>query len=160
MNRRVKDPVCGMEVDPHDHALVYLQMHFAFCSRQCRERFLANPHLYIGSPGHPSPKQEGLEIVKRRRLRVATPLSPDAAALLVEALQTLMGIRAVHAEGDRVEITYDLLQATQEQIEAKMAEVGVRLGEGWADRLRRAFVNFEEESQVGGLAGSGTHCGK
>lgn len=160
MNRRVKDPVCGMEVDPHDHALVYLQMHFAFCSLQCRERFLANPHLYVGIPGHPSPKQEGMEIVKRRHLRVAKPLSSDAAAMLVEALQTMMGIRAVHAEGDRVEIAYDLLQVTHEQIETKMAEVGVRLGEGWAERLRRAFVNFEEETQVGSLTGNGKHCGK
>lgn len=159
MNKHVKDPVCGMEVDPHDNALVYLQMHFAFCSQQCRERFLANPHLYVGSPGHPSPKQEGMEIVKTRRLRVATPLSSDNAARLVEALRAMMGIRAAHAEGDRVEITYDLLQTTHEQIEAKIAEAGVRLGKGWADQLRHAFVNFEEEFQVGSLGGNDKHCG-
>lgn len=160
MNRRMKDPVCGMEVDPEENALVYLEMHFAFCSRQCRERFLANPHLYVGKPGHPSPKQEGVVIIKRRRLRLEIPLSPEEAARLIAALRTMMGIREVSANGDRVDITYDLLQATHEQIETKISEIGVQLGTGWAERLRRAFVDFEEEILVGSFGNGGDHCGK
>ena len=39
----VIDPVCGMQVKSTQLALEYMQMHFAFCSEQCRERFLANP---------------------------------------------------------------------------------------------------------------------
>ena len=41
-------PVCHMTVEADHLALVYQDMHFAFCSAQCRERFSANPHLYIG----------------------------------------------------------------------------------------------------------------
>ena len=49
--QKARDPVCGMEVAPGQHARVHLQMEFAFCSEQCRARFLAHPHLYIGYPG-------------------------------------------------------------------------------------------------------------
>jgi hypothetical protein len=50
-----------------------------------------------------------------------------------------------------VEITYDLLQATASQIEREIEKLGVALGEAWADRLRRAFVRFSEETEVESL---------
>lgn len=62
-----------------------------------------------------------------------------------------MGIQTVSVDGDRVVIAYDLLMATEEQIENKLAEIGVRLGEGFAERLRRAFVHYEEECELGSL---------
>ena len=156
MNTLVKDPVCGMEVNPRQYETHYLQMQFAFCSEQCRDRFVANPHLYIGRPGHPAPKQQGEVIIKKRRLRLATPLSRAEAALLMQALQAMMGIKSVVIEKDRLDITYDLLQATTEQIEARMIDIGARLGEGWAERLRRAFVHYEEECEIGNLEADGT----
>jgi P-type Cu+ transporter len=49
--RMVKDPVCGMEIDPKDAAAT--RMHsgrtFYFCSQSCAEKFDADPHRY----GHP-----------------------------------------------------------------------------------------------------------
>ena len=48
-------------------------------------------------------------------------------------------------------IVYDLLQATAEQLEVKLTEIGVQLGEGLADRLLRAFVHYEEECEIGNL---------
>jgi YHS domain-containing protein len=151
MSQLVKDVVCGMEVNPHQYETHYLQMQFAFCSEQCRDRFVANPHLYIGRPGHPAPKQRGEEVIKKRRLRLASPLPLDKAALLIQALQAMMGVKSVVIEGDKLDITYDLLQATTEQIEAQMIDIGVRLGEDWAERLRRAFVHYEEECEIGNL---------
>ncbi len=47
-----EDPVCHMEVPTTSHACEYEGIQYAFCSEQCRERFLANPRLYIGLPGH------------------------------------------------------------------------------------------------------------
>ena len=70
----VIDPVCGMHVNPSQLPLEYMQMHFAFCSQQCRERFLANPGLYVGQPGKMSVKQMGHEVLKCRRLQLAEPL--------------------------------------------------------------------------------------
>lgn len=147
----VKDMVCGMQVESGNQQLVYLGVAYSFCSSQCRERFLANPHLYVGIPGQKAPKQEGVSVIKQRKLRLAEPLSPDQAKTLGEALEAMMGIQAVSIEGDCIVVAYDLLQATAEQIEERLAEVGVQLGEGWPERLRRAFVHYEEECEADSL---------
>lgn len=146
-----KDVVCGMQVESGGNQIVYLGISYAFCSKQCQERFLANPHLYVGMPGQKAPKQKGLSVIKQRRLRLAQPLSSSQARALSDALQAMMGIQTVSVEGTSVVITYDLLQATVEQVEEKLAEIGVQLGEGLAERLRRAFVHYEEECEVGSL---------
>lgn len=146
-----KDVVCGMQVNSGDHQLVYLGVPYSFCSEQCRERFQANPRLYVGLPGQRAPKQQGLSVIKQRRLRLVQPLSPSQAKSITDALQAMMGIQTVSAEGDCVVITYDLLQATAEQIEEKLSGIGVQLGTGWAERLRRAFAHYEEETEVGSL---------
>lgn len=151
MSDLVKDPVCGMQVDSRQHVTEYLETHYAFCSPQCQERFLANPHLYIGLPGQKAPKQKGDEVLKQRRLHLSEILTSNRAEKLIEALQTMMGIKSVSVKGDNIVITYDLLQATAEQIELKMAEIGVQLGKGWSEQLRRAFVHSEEELEVGSL---------
>lgn len=151
MKALVKDPVCGMEVEPQQHATEYLQSSYAFCSTQCRDRFLANPYLYIGYPGKKAPKQEGLKFLKQRKLSLADSLSPTQADRLIHALEAMMGIKSIIADGDKIVITYDLLQATATQIETKLAEIGVMLGEGWSEQLRRAFVHYEEELEVSSL---------
>lgn len=144
----VKDPVCGMQVKPGDNAVDYQDMPFAFCSPQCRERFLANPHLYIGYPGQKAPKQEGRTVLKHRRLHLAETLSPDEAALISEALADMMGIKKLMVAGNTIDISYDLLEATAQQIEYRLTEIGVQLGKGWAEHLRRAFVHESEELQI------------
>ena len=131
-------------------------------SPQCRERFVANPHLYIGVPGHKAPKQEGKAVMKQRRFRTEIALSVEGADLLRQELCAMMGVAAVTVDGNEVCITYDLLQATAAQIEARMAEVGVQMGEAWPERLRRAFVHYLEECEVDSLAvrpqpGQGIH---
>lgn len=146
-----KDVVCGMQVESGQHQIVHMGIAYSFCSSQCRERFEANPHLYIGMPGQKAPKQKGVSVIKQRRLRLAQPLSPGQAKTLSDALRAMMGILAVEVDGDGVSITYDLLQATAEQIEEKLAEIGIQLGEGMAERMRRAFVHYEEECEVGNL---------
>ena len=146
-----KDPVCGMQVISGQFVTEYLDSRYAFCSIQCRDRFLANPHVYIGLPGQKAPKQDGLEVLKKRRLRLIQILSPSQAENLNEALRAMMGIKSVQVNGDEIEIIYDLLQATTEQIEMKLEEIGLQLGEGWSQKLRLAFVHYSEELEVGSL---------
>jgi Cu+-exporting ATPase len=45
----VKDPVCGMTVDPHTtkHRHVHNGLPYYFCSGRCRERFAADPAKYL-----------------------------------------------------------------------------------------------------------------
>jgi YHS domain-containing protein len=149
--KKMKDPVCEMWVAPDENAVSYQGMHFAFCSQQCKERFLANPHLYIGLPGEPAPKQSGQQVVKRRRLRLGEPLPDADAQQLSKRLHAMMGVYAVDIKADELTITYDLLQATVEQIEAVLQQAGARLGAGWGERLRRAFVHYLEETEVQSL---------
>ncbi|MDP1645382.1 MAG: YHS domain-containing protein [Thiobacillus sp.] len=152
MSATVKDPVCGMEVAPAQLETIYEGLHYAFCSEQCQQRFVANPHLYIGVPGEKAPKQKGVELFKRRRFQLDTPLAPHDAVILTDELGAMMGVKAIDIQDDNtVTITYDLLQATADQLEAKMVEVGARLGAGWAERLRRSFVHYMEECETGNL---------
>src|SRR5919199_6752440 len=46
---RVKDPVCGMFVDPHTakHLAEHKGQPYYFCSAGCREKFLADPVRYL-----------------------------------------------------------------------------------------------------------------
>ena len=147
----VKCPVCYMKVESDSLALVYQGMHFAFCSEQCRERFQATPHLYIGVPGQKSVKQEGRKVLKHRCFRLDRSLSAEQAQILVDTVASMMGIKQVVAEGTEVRITYDLLEATAEQVEETLLAVGAQLGEGWMDRLRRALVHYTEECETTNL---------
>ncbi|SFU96316.1 heavy metal translocating P-type ATPase [Halomonas korlensis] len=72
----VKDPVCGMDVDPHatEHRATHANKTWYFCSAKCREKFEADPEAYMGDkppaesappgtiytcPMHPEVRQEG-----------------------------------------------------------------------------------------------------
>lgn len=151
MNEIVKDPVCKMTVATSSFAIEYAGIHYAFCSAQCKERFLANPHLYIGVPGHKAPAQQGKEVIKRRRLVLSSPLDAHQTEKVKSALLEMMGVKEVCIEGSAMEIQYDLMQVDVEQIADKMALIGVGLGGTWADRLKLAFINYQEECEVGSL---------
>lgn len=155
----VIDPVCGMHVKRHQLQVDYLQMEFAFCSEQCRERFLANPRLYVGTPGKKSIGQTGQEFIKRRRMKLQEALPEGGEEKLHAALCAMMGIKQVIFKGTEWEITYDLLQATAEQIERTILHTGAELGGTWSDKLRRAFVHYLEETALQNLEHtSGGHC--
>jgi len=147
-NYQVKDPVCDMMVDPHGIEISYMQTHFAFCSLQCKERFLANPHLYIGFPGEKAPKQAGKIVIKRRRIHLDHVLTVNEVTLVDQTLNHLMGIEKLSVTNDTIDISYDLLQTTLQQIEDKLMEIGVELGGKWADRLRHAILHESEELEM------------
>lgn len=147
----IKDPVCGMMVEPQANAIEYLQMHFAFCSIQCKDRFIANPHVYIGYPGQKAPKQKGVEVIKRRRISLGHSLSPEGALIVEQSLNSMMGIKDIRIEEGAIVITYDLLQATLEQIEQHLVAIGAELGGIWTDRLRQAFIHESEEWEIDSL---------
>ena len=151
MNETVKDYVCHMQVPSTSFATEYAGGRYAFCSAQCQERFLANPHLYIGFPGRQAPAQEGKQVIKRRRLLLSASLDAMQAEQVKQALLEMMGIHEVCIEGDKIEIQYDLIQATAEQIADKLASIGADLGGGWMDRLKLAFINNLEEIEINSL---------
>lgn len=153
-----KDPVCHMEVPAASFATEYAGIHYAFCSAQCKERFLANPHLYTGFPGHKAPAQQGKEIIKQRRMMLSAPLDVEQTELVKRALLEMMGVCEIHIESDKIKIQYDLMQVTAGQIADKLALIGTELGGGWMDRLKQAFINYLEECEVGSLEVENKKC--
>jgi P-type Cu+ transporter len=58
----VKDPVCGMTVDPltAKHCAEHGDHTYHFCSARCREKFIADPSAYLhGRPATPPPAAPG-----------------------------------------------------------------------------------------------------
>lgn len=156
----IQDRVCLMWVAPDEYPLDHQGIHYAFCSEQCRERFLANPGLYVSARGyHGAAKQQGRQILRRRRWPLAAAPSSTRAQSLECALQSMMGIEGVHVFGESVAVDYDLLQATAEQVEACISGQGVALRNSLWDRLSRAWVHYVEATQVANLAEGGGRSG-
>ncbi|MGC2048245.1 MAG: hypothetical protein WA635_06515 [Gallionella sp.] len=63
----------------------------------------------------------------------------------------MMGIRDVSIDRDNIEIQYDLIQATAEQIADKLGLTGANFGEGWKDLIKLAFINYLEECEIDNL---------
>ena len=57
----VKDPVCGMTVDPATtaHQAEHGGERYHFCSAGCRAKFIADPERYLGPPAPPVAVPEG-----------------------------------------------------------------------------------------------------
>ena len=58
-----KDPVCGMDVDPHTTTLKadHKGITYYFCAPGCRSKFIANPDKYLGDKAPAEPVPEGTE---------------------------------------------------------------------------------------------------
>ncbi|HEY5734729.1 MAG TPA: YHS domain-containing protein [Gammaproteobacteria bacterium] len=151
-----RDPVCEMIVPEMEFPVEYRGMHFAFCSKQCRERFLEMPHLYIGYVGQKAPKQEGIEVIKNRKLVLSHPLDLDHEQKITTAVDKMMGMKKIHIKGRLIHVKYDLLQATLKQIEKVIENEGAMFSDRWVDRVKRNVVHFFEANECSGMSvGSG-----
>lgn len=73
---KVKDPVCGMDVDPttSKHRAEHGGQTFHFCSARCHDKFVANPERYLkptakpGDPGHAEQSSPQLDFARFVRL--------------------------------------------------------------------------------------------
>jgi len=145
--------VCGMTADPAVGNAEYHKMYFWFCSEQCRERFVENPALYASKPAG-----EQKEILKKRTLHLAGPPDEEVTKLLTSYLADLMGVKEVSVEGERLHISYNLLQVTEAQIEEALTEAGLQLDDSWRERLRRAWVHDTEEIELENLSTKPSSC--
>lgn len=66
-------------------------------------------------------------------------------------LLEMKGMHEVCIEGSEIEIQYDLMQVTVEQVAGKLALAGAGLGGGWIDRLKLAFISNLEEIEISSL---------
>lgn len=158
----LKDVVCGMEVKSDDISLDYQSRHYVFCSNQCLDRFRSNPHLYIGFPGNEAPRHAGVEVLKKRTLKLSEPLPTEIREQFIECIDAMMGIHNIEINGNCITIVYDLLQATESQIEQTISKAGIALGTDLMEKVRRAFVHYIEESELDSLearpGSKDSHC--
>lgn len=147
----LKDPVCHMLVHETGLSFEYEGKHYVFCSEQCKFRFIFTPHLYLSSHGHLPPKQQGQKIIKCRKFKLDAHLDLRQTDITKSALYAMMGIEEVKIEGDKIEIKYDLLQITTEQISDELSSIGAKLGGGWITQLQLAFINNIEEIEIQSL---------
>ena len=147
-------PVCSMRVKFDTYVMEYHKMTFHFCSEQCQTNFSAHPSLYPKLlPDHPHDP-----ILKHRTLHLATLVSSEQAATISAHLQSLMGMQHVAINDDKLQLEYDLLQVTEVQVEQALNEIGVKLGEGWVERLRRAWIHERETNELDNLAAPPRPC--
>jgi len=142
-------PVCGMDAKDSTIFTVYKGNEYYFCTAQCRENFGARPRLYVGKL---SVKYAGKEIIKRRSFRLEQPLKGEMEHQLKDALYKMMGIRGVRVKGRNIAVTYNLLEATAEQLEQVMSDAGAALGSDWPARLKYGWVHYTEETELNNLA--------
>lgn len=148
---KVRDPVCLMEVKQGSLEYKHKGLSYSFCSQQCQDRFNTNPHLYIGQPGKPAPKQLGKSLIRKRVLELDMPIPVQIEHLVKEILGEMMGIKIITIESNTIQITYDLLEVTIQQIETTLEKSGEKLSTAWAVRLKRAFIHYLEDTELDNL---------
>ena len=96
---RVKDPVCGMLVDPQKSAgkVLHADKTYYFCSKRCAERFEKEPEKFLAAPGasgmepashartshqlaHASPSSDAISPAKKDA-RYTCPMHPEIIQL-------------------------------------------------------------------------------
>ena len=62
--KKVRDPVCGMMIDPDRAAgkFDYQGQTYYFCNPSCLKKFQANPDVYISTP--PTPSGQMLDVIQ------------------------------------------------------------------------------------------------
>ncbi len=99
-------------------------------------------------------------LLGRSFLRLAEPLPQGLDNQFIEYIKAMMGIHNIVIDGNCIDITYDLLQVTESQIEKNITDANIVLGDDVMEKIRRAFVHFTEEIEVESLeARPGKKCG-
>ncbi|OYD83354.1 heavy metal translocating P-type ATPase [Azospirillum brasilense] len=75
----VKDPVCGMMVDPGrtGHHAEHAGRGFHFCSARCRERFVAAPEQYLKPEAKPAAPEKAAQASPQTGVIYTCPMHPE-----------------------------------------------------------------------------------
>ncbi|NYZ14842.1 heavy metal translocating P-type ATPase [Azospirillum sp. RWY-5-1] len=76
---KVKDPVCGMMVDPGrtDHHAGHGGRTFHFCSARCHDRFVAAPEQYLKPEAEPAAPETAVPASPRKGVIHTCPMHPE-----------------------------------------------------------------------------------
>ena len=133
----VKDPVCGMELDPAQAAasMTYAGTTYWFCSPACHERFQATPAQYAV----PAPVQPALAAqTEHADIPVAGMTCSHCAERITQALTAMDGVHKAHVnhKHGRAAVDYDPARVSLRDLLAAIEHAGYTPG---ATRLRVAI---------------------
>lgn len=147
-----KCPVCEMQVAEDRYHVRLRGMTFWLCSEQCLQRFNQRPSLYIGDPKQgKSAKQHGIKVHKKRTLNLELPKNNESTSQLIGALNSLMGVTEAKINQGQLQIEYDLVQVSLEEIEAFIKSTGINIEQSWLDKIHDSFIHYNEEGQLDNL---------
>ncbi len=128
---KVKDPVCGMELDPRSAYATreHMGSTYYFCSADCVAKFDANPHAYVmvgsGTTGYnPSISLEQIEVP------ITGLKDANSAGSLQNTLETVPGVQGVtvNLSTGIANIQYDPLKTSLAKLSAAVRSAGFSLG--------------------------------
>ncbi len=136
-----------------NEAIYYYHMgiQFLFCSEKCKERFIENPDLYITHSGKPTAEYCKNQIIKQHCLKLSESVNNDTKKSITKALETMRGVKSIHIETNKLDITYDLLQTTLLKIEKCLKKTNRQLSGKFMERIKRFFINYTEETELDNL---------
>ncbi|MBK6431194.1 HAD-IC family P-type ATPase [Candidatus Amarolinea dominans] len=138
----VKDPVCGMDIEPQDAVAsrAHMGQTFYFCSPKCVEKFDADPHRYaqatLAATETPLPVgsattgfNPALPLVRVELPVLGLKREQDGQAVAA-AVAGVSGVRSAHANigASVVTVEYDPQRATTAALAAALRPAGFRAG--------------------------------
>ena len=138
----IKDPVCGMEINPASAFATreHMGQTFYFCSQACVDKFDADPHKYahaaVTQPaekplaGSPTTGYNPDLPVARLELPVIGLEKGNARQAVETALKAVPGIKSATANPGSgiVSVTYNAQNVTLAQFQAALKRAGYRVG--------------------------------
>ncbi len=149
----VKDPVCGMEVDPQSAFAVrqHLGQTFYFCSQNCVDQFDADPHKYAMAGSITTGYNPVLPLA-RIELPIVGLKKTDRAQALEAALKAVPGVCMVKITvgSSAVQVDYDASSVSIDALSKVVKSAGYRVGGaqtriGIADLHCASCVKFIED---------------
>ena len=127
----VKDPVCGMDIDPQSAFArrEHMGQTFYFCSQNCVDQFDADPHKYAMAGSSTTGYNPDLPVA-RIELPIIGLKTTDRLAALNDALKSVPGVRAakINVGSGTALIEYDAAAATINALSQAVKSAGYRVG--------------------------------
>ncbi|HSA99721.1 MAG TPA: YHS domain-containing protein, partial [Anaerolineales bacterium] len=126
----VRDPVCGMEINPESASTKreYMGQTFYFCSRSCADLFDKDPHRYMTTSATTGFNPE--KPLERIELPLSASPSTGRSPQLESSLRALPGVGEVKVNlaANRLEVEYDAGQVDLARIVQTVKDAGHQVG--------------------------------
>jgi len=147
----VRDPVCGMMVDPHKtpHRAEHAGHPYYFCSAGCRAKFVADPARYLGEIKKPEPVPEGTIYTCPMHPEIRRP-GPGSCPICGMALEPELVAQDPGPNPELVDMTRRFWIGTALALPVVALEMGAHLvgAHSWVPQTQSNWIQFALASPV------------